>query len=196
MELRNPEIQHRREGRSKPGFTSFKCSAPIAYPSRVCRDALIQATLDSAWDRLDPLPNSSGTQNDSDQMFGFFAWAGDKRFAIGIDFPGDPATTADRKPRTLLFARQAILAEPHLSATRTIWSFKDRIVPLRLRLTILSSIQSIGGEIRVSDLAEIVPESKECVIESTFAMMCQGGITLRRTSADAAQTVISATKGR
>ncbi len=194
MELRNAEIQHHRESRSRPGFTSFKCSAPIRYPSRVCRDALIQATLDSAWDRLDPLPNSPGTQNDNDQIFGFFAWAGDKRFAIAIDFAGDQIAAADQKPRTLLLARKAILAEPHLSATRAIWSFKDRIVPLRLRMNIASSVQSIGGEIRVSDLAESIPTSKTCIIEGIFAMLSQGEILLKRTSSDAAQTVISAAK--
>lgn len=194
MELRNPEIQHHRESRSRPGFTSFKCSAPIRYPSRVCRDALIQATLDGAWDRLDPLTNSPGTQTDNDHMFGFFAWAGDKRFSIAINFPGGPVTASDLKPRTLLLAQKAILAEPHLSATRSIWSFKDRIVPLRLRMNILSRVQSSGGEIRVSDLAETIAESKAMVVESIFAMLCQGGITLQRTSADAAQTVISARK--
>src|SRR5688572_12273562 len=75
----NERKQQRRAAR---GFMSFKCSSPIAFPDRCCRDVLIQATLDRQVQSL--APSTEIGPRSADAFFSFEAVMGDKLCLIEV----------------------------------------------------------------------------------------------------------------
>lgn len=190
MNSSDTAIQPTEKRRTGPGFRSYKCSHPIKYPSRVCRDALIQATLDSAWDRLSSI-GAIDEQQDT-KRFGFYAWAGDKRHSVWIADSPSLIPPSDGTSPTIFLSREAVLAEPQLSATRTIWSFRDHTTSLRLERRIKDCIKQSGGSIRIFQIQKVIPLPPDDITETIFSMLCRGILLLIRASSNANHTVASA----
>lgn len=146
-----PSIDRTTPGSSgRPGFRSFKCTEPIAYTRRCCRDALIQSTLDPMIAALFPLAEWPDAPRDTFFLFGAkfksTLWA----IALCEVSSGVCLQVPAGYEMGLALNRAQVLSEPRCSTVRAIWSRRNENVSpvFQIELLRLLSEQSDGVEIR------------------------------------------------
>lgn len=103
-----------------PGFSSFKTDAPVHYPRRWHRDALIQATLDRAVTRIAPVSRHERCSAEP-HAFTFLLSRGESQSIVVVTDNGAILPlpySAEQWPRSQLGI------EPRLTTGRTIWRHK------------------------------------------------------------------------
>ncbi|KKC34966.1 hypothetical protein [Devosia psychrophila] len=177
--------------RIKRGFMSFKCSSPITFPDRCCRDLLIQATLDRQVQSLAP-----STWTDfcsSDAYFSFEAVMGGKRCLIEVcdATNAKPFEPPNRYDLGLTLSRTAILAEPRLSSARTIWACREMQVPLQFQFELIRFLTPHEKGLRLSDLESLLNLELSKWISQAPALVCRGTLQVESVSRINGQTRLS-----
>lgn len=120
-----------------PGFSSFKTLAPIHYPRRWHRDALIQATLNGSIRSLRPCQ----PPHDPLGRFKFVAdYDGSSATIIIGEVPVFPMQLAG----TVFLSRETIAREPFFGAGRAIWRHKHTSVSFGERLRLHRAVECSG----------------------------------------------------
>ncbi|MFJ7439634.1 hypothetical protein ACIQW5_18395 [Methylorubrum thiocyanatum] len=154
----------------RPGFRSFKTSAPIAYPARWHRDLLIQASLDPRIEAIEPVPDIIGDGS----AFSIIVHIDATRRLI----------TAVREPTVrrvgiigleeAVLPRSVVLAEPRCSDARAIWSMRRHQVTLGNRLRILRALEDQPDGMTLARTADLVRGGDIDPTEAVLALACAG----------------------
>ena len=154
----------------RPGFKSFKTTGAIRYPSRWHRDLLIQTTLDSNIEAIEPAP---GERQDA-CSFGIFVLVDGIRqllIAVRDDLGIDPV---DISVGGLPIPRSYILAEPRCSTARAIWSSRGALISPADRVRILGILWEDEEGISLGKLTERASESIADPVSVAFFLVCAG----------------------
>lgn len=154
----------------RPGFRSFKTSAPIAYPARWHRDLLIQASLDPKIEAIEPVYDIFGDGS----AFSIIVHIDATRRLI----------TAVREPATrsvgiigleeAVLPRSVVLAEPRCSDARAIWSMRRHQVTPGNRLRILRALEEQPDGMTLARTADFVRGGDIDPTEAVLALACTG----------------------
>lgn len=159
---------------TRRGFNCFKSDGPIRYTKRCCRDALIQATLDPDIARIFECSAARTTPDDS--FFSFGVEIGNRRCLLALCeiTHGEPFTPPADLDLGMCFNRDAILAEPALTASRTVWSRRDVLVPPAFAVRVLRRLTKLGSGLKLGELeGDFVDEPKRWV-DFVLSMACAG----------------------
>lgn len=162
---------------NRRGFKSFKTSSAIQYTQRCCRDALVQATLDPEVTGLFPYEGPAGP---ADMFFTFGVQIREQTCLLALCDATNGATFAPPLEFSvgLSVSRDSILAEPFLTATRTIWSKREVLVPPLFSVRLLKRLDREPGGLALGTLEdELVDEPKRWV-DYILAMACRGLLTV------------------
>lgn len=163
---------------TKSGFISHKCLQPIPYPSRCCRDALIQATLDR---RVRTIRSAQAdVWRDRKAIFAFDVALEASSCLVLIDgqrnAAEDPATL--NYDAVIPLARAIILSEPVVSTARMIWAYRQHIVSAGFEQDLVRVLLSHPDGIALKMLRSKMPWPSIMVIEGTLALTCRGVVEL------------------
>ena len=157
---------------------SYKCTSPIVFPDRCCRDALIQATLDRQVQSL--APSTERGINLPNAIFSFEAVMGGKLCLIEVC----DITTArrfqppDRYDLGFTLSRNAVLSEPQLSSARTIWACKDLPVPAKLQIELIRHLAPHQRGLRLLDLENLLAWDLSKWVDLALALVCRGTLQI------------------
>ena len=154
----------------RPGFRSFKTSTPIVYPARWHRDLLIQASLDSRIESIEPVPGIVGNGS----VFSIIIHIDAVRRLI----------TAVREPivrgigiaglEEAILPRSVVLAEPRCSDARAVWSTRRHQVSPGNRMRILRSLEEQPDGSTLARTADLVRGGDVDPTEAVLALACAG----------------------
>ncbi|MET3896090.1 hypothetical protein ABIB57_000014 [Devosia sp. UYZn731] len=167
-------VQSTETGR---GFNCFKSDGPIRYTRRCCRDALIQATLDPDIVRIFEPDVARATPKDT--FFQFGVEIGDRRCLLVLcdETTGEEVTAPSGFDLGICFNRDAILSEPALTTSRTVWSRRDVLVPPAFAVRLLGRLAKTDVGLKLGELEdELVDEPKRWV-DYVLSMACAGLVT-------------------
>lgn len=169
---------------------SYKCSSPIAFPDRCCRDVLIQATLDRQVRSLAPSTEIGPISTDA--FFSFEAVMGDKLCLIEVcdTTSATPFEPPARYDVGLTLSRTAILSEPQLSSARTIWACRNLQVPLPFEFNLIRILRSHPSGLRLSDLETLLAQDLSSWVGMALALACRGTLQLESAHRITGQTRI------
>lgn len=157
-----------------PGFRSFKTTVPIHYPQRWHRDLLIQATLDPAITRIEPLPPSQQAEH----SLRICVRHADKCLLL-IATREAPAIGADELSENMvILPRSSVLAEPRCSVAREIWSARSVSVPTGDRIRILRELEDSAVGVPLAKLMDCVRGNVPDPAQVVLALACVGQIEI------------------
>lgn len=156
------------------GFNCFKSEGPVRYTRRCCRDALIQATLDPDIVRI--FASDVARTTPKDTFFNFGVEIGERRCLLALcdETTGETFSAPPGFDLGICFNRDAILAEPTLTTSRTVWSRRDVLVPPSFAVRLLRRLAKTDAGLRLGELEdELIDEPKRWV-DYVLSMVCAG----------------------
>ena len=138
----------------QPGFTCFKTFAPIRYPRRWYRTALIDAALNPKILRMGPSPLPL-SKLPKQAEFSF--WVSDSGVStlIVLSEAGCDITSLSAKVPTISVRRLDLEAEPTARLRREIWSHKRVPLPLEVIVVILHEVALQPRQLTLQDVRSI-----------------------------------------
>lgn len=160
-----------------PGFTSFKCSAPILYTRRSCRDALIQATLDADINAIEPL--SPSAYRFGDAYFGFVAVVSGRRCAVILtEHDESPPRPPDGCQVAISLSRSNLLCDPVKTVSRMIWAHRDIPLPAGFVVRVMHRLHLAPDGMRLAELEDDLLDEPKRWVEFILTMVCSGLVTI------------------
>lgn len=156
------------------GFNCFKSDGPIRYTRRCCRDALIQATLDPDIVRIFE-PDAART-TPRDTFFNFGVEIGERRCLLALcdETNGETFSAPSGFDLGICFSRDAILAEPALTTSRTVWSRRDVLVPPAFSVRVLRRLAKAGSGLKLGELEDDLIDEPKRWVDFVLSMACAG----------------------
>ena len=156
-----------------PGFNSFKTLAPIHYPKRWFRDALIQTTFDTSVMSLSPAPVS------------FINLRAPVEFAFQIQrLDGSPRLvllTTGTVPRAwhasvqaIVLDRRQLLSGPMAMVCRSIWSQQRMPIDPGDQYRCIELILERGGSVTMGEAVRVCRRSDLDAVQQVCSMLAQG----------------------
>jgi len=174
----------------RPGFHSFKTSAPIHYPHRWHRDALIQLTLDPSITALAPSPISSSDLAEG-VTAAFTAVYGSVPVLLGLaDGSTDDVFADVGDLPQLVLTRREVLAEPRATTARMIWSARKTQVSPGDRIRVLQRLSRHPSGLPISALEEAIASPHGDPIDAILALACVGLVAIDATGHLRPETVV------
>jgi hypothetical protein len=173
-----------------PGFTSFKSEAPIHYPRRWHRDALIQAALDPTISSLRPTPFPLADLP-TPAEFAFLAVVGGVTF-LTVVTNGDRViqTVSDWSGPLSIVQRFELLARARFTAARNVWSRKRLAVNPVDRFLAIQRCRERTPDATVTDVMPALRSSFSDPIDQVLAMLAQGYLVADLTNGLTPDTVL------
>ena len=169
-----------------PGFQCFKSTAPVHYPKRWHRDALIQAALDPAVSAIGPFQQKPWPEL---VEFAFSVTIADSRFTCLIDGPSGRPQLGPAPP-TLRISRSALRSEPLYSTCRAVWSRKRLSTDPAARYQVLEATAATVEGARAGEVIDLIRRSHREPIDQLLAMLAQGFLIADLSGGLSARTLI------
>lgn len=177
------------------GFNCFKSDGAIRYTRRCCRDALIQATLDPDIGRIFECSAAHTTPDDS--FFSFGVEIGERRCLLALcdETTGETFSAPPGFDLGICFNRDAILADPTLTTSRTVWSRRDVLVPPTFSVRLLKRLARVPNGLQLGSLEDDLADEQHRWVDYIMAMACSGlvAIDCRQPLTDATMVRLSVT---
>jgi len=174
---------------TRPGFSSFKTSAPVHYRHRWHRDALIQLTLDPAITQIDPAPLPGCDV--SEGITALVAHRGPVAMLVGLAdrpvvVPADPVSDLP----FVALTRREVLAEPRATTARMIWSARTTQVSPGDRLRVLQRLSEHPEGLPIAALESAITSPHHEPFDAILALACIGLVAIDATGHLVPETVV------